>query len=73
MESLIGLLHHAAQVVRPGRSFVHQLIAHLKGRRRTRREHIRLNKNARADIQWWQVFISVLNGVSLRPRRVVQW
>lgn len=67
MESLIGLLHHAAQVVRPGRSFVHQLIAHLKGRRRPWREHIRLNKNVRADIQWWQVFISVWNRVSLSP------
>ena len=30
LESLIGLLHHVAQVVRPGRSFLHWLISHLQ-------------------------------------------
>ena len=66
LESLIGLLHHAAQVVRPGRSFLHRLISHLHGSRHGN-HHIRLNREARADIQWWMVFISVWNGVSLCP------
>ena len=31
LESLVGLLHHAAKVVAPGRSFLHGMIAFLKG------------------------------------------
>ena len=30
LESLIGLLHHAARVVKPGRSFLHRLISLLR-------------------------------------------
>ena len=32
LESLIGLLHNAARVVRPGRSFLHRLISHASSR-----------------------------------------
>ena len=72
LESLIGLLHHAARVVRPGRSFVHRLIAHLRGGRQDN-HFIRLNKEARGDIRWWQVFSELWNGVAIFPiaRRVV--
>ena len=66
LESLIGLLHHATQVVRPGRSFLHRLISHLRGGRHSN-HHIRLNKEARADIQWWRIFLDTWNGVSLVP------
>ena len=52
LESLIGLLHHAALVVRPGRSFLHWLIGHLWGGRQDN-HFIRLNRETRADIQWW--------------------
>ena len=34
LESLLGLLSHAARVVRPGRSFLHRLFSLLRGRRR---------------------------------------
>ena len=67
LESLLGLLHHAARVVKPGRSFLHRLTSLLKGRRREA-QYIRLNAEARADIMWWLVFAKVWNGISLCPR-----
>ena len=66
LESLIGLLHHAARVVRPGRSFLHRLISLLRGRRNDAK-YIRLNSEARADIWWWLVFAKLWNGVSICP------
>ena len=64
--SLIGLLNHAATVVRPGRSFLRSLIdasattAHL--------DHwVHLNALARADISWWHTFIEHWNGISPVP------
>ncbi len=64
--SLIGLLNHAAAVVRPGRTFLRSLIdasttvKHLD-------HHITLRAQARADIAWWYTFISSWNGVSILP------
>ena len=66
LESLIGLLHHAAQVVRPGRSFVHRPIVHLRSHQGHSNHQIRLNREAQTDIQWWRVFIIVWNGVVIR-------
>ena len=61
LESVIGLLHHAAQVVRPGRPFIQCLIFHLRSGRRDN-HFIRLNKEAQADIHWWQAFLELWNG-----------
>ena len=47
--SLIGRLHHASRVVKPGRAF------------------IRSYADAKADIAWWNSFISIWNEVSLIP------
>ena len=66
LESLIGLLHHAAQVVRPGRSFVHRPIVHLRSHQGHSNHQIRLNREAQTDIQWWRVFIIIWNGVAIR-------
>ena len=66
LESLIGLLHHAARVVRPGRSFLRRLINLLQGTRHNN-HFIRLNKEARADIHWWMVFVGTWNGISFYP------
>ena len=66
LESLLGLLHHAARVVRPGRSFVHRLVTHLRGRRQGN-HFIRLNREARRDLRWWQMFLESWNGVSILP------
>ena len=64
--SLIGLLNHAATVVRPGRTFLRSLIdasttvEHLD-------HHITLRAQARADIAWWYTFVSSWNGTSILP------
>ena len=54
------------QVVRPGWSFLHHLICHLKGSRHDN-HYIRLNKEAREDIQWWLILIGIWNGISIFP------
>ena len=65
-ESLIGLLHDASIVVRPGRTFLRRLIELLKGSHRRRNNaFIRLNKEARSDILWWHRFISQWNAFSM--------
>ena len=66
LESLIGLLQHACRVVRPGRSFLRRLIDLLRPPRRPH-HHIRLNRQSRADIQWWRVFACHWNGIALFP------
>ena len=59
--SLIGLLSHAAIVVRPGRPFLRSLIdaaASTQGL-----DHwVHLNAAARADLRWWHTFLKVWNG-----------
>ena len=62
--SLIGLLSHACKVVRSGRSFLRRLIdlstipMHLE-------HYVRLNLEARSDIEWWAQYSQVWNGVSM--------
>ena len=62
--SLIGLLIHAAKVVRPGRSFVRRLID-LSTTASDLHHHIQLRRSARSDIAWWIEFCSRWNGISL--------
>lgn len=62
--SLIGSLSHACKVVRSGRTFLRRLID--LSTKAVRLDHfIRLNEEARADLEWWYQFISPWNGVSL--------
>ena len=64
LESLVGLLQHAAKVVRPGRRFVRriiQLMASVKSRDR----FIRLNAEFRSDLQWWNRFLDGWNGIGI--------
>ncbi len=69
LESLVGSLQHASKVVRPGRSFMRRMHELLK-RSKRETDHIRLNKEFRADIEWWNTFLATWNGVSmLRPLR----
>ena len=62
--SLIGLLSHACKVVQSGRSFLRRLIdlstipQHLE-------PYVRLNLEARSDIEWWAQYLQVRNGVSM--------
>ena len=66
LESLIGELQHVSAVVKPGRSFLHRMITLLAGaRRRGRFCPVRLNREFRADLAWWTMFLRTWNGVSL--------
>ena len=67
LESLIGTLNHACKVVRPGRSFLRNMInlLHMQGRAsRKPHHHIRLNRPFRADLAWWRTFAQSWNGVA---------
>ncbi len=64
LESLVGSLNHACKVVKPGRAFKRRLqdlmtSVHRGGQR------LRLNLEARADIEWWCQFGLNWNGTSL--------
>ena len=62
--SLIGLLQHAAKVVRPGRTFVRCMID-LSMVAKKPQDHLRLNKAFRSDLEWWHYFVGQWNGISL--------
>ena len=64
--SLIGLLNHAASVVRPGRTFLRSLID-ASSSVKALDHHVHLPASARADIAWWHSFLQSWNGVSLLP------
>ena len=66
LQSLIGLLNHAAAVVRPGRSFVRNLIENMKTPRLLD-QPTRLTAKAKADIAWWLFFVEDWNGVGFFP------
>ena len=63
LESLIGSLHHACRVVRPGRAFLRRMID-LLCCFRSAHHPIRLNTEFRRDLQWWLDFLQVWNGSS---------
>ena len=64
--SLIGLLNHAASVVRPGRAYLRSFIN--AAATVTDLDHwVHLNREARADLTWWHTFLNVWNGTSIMP------
>ena len=63
LESLIGHLHHACKVVRPGRAFLRRMID-LLSHFRNRVHPIRINAEFRRDLQWWLAFFREWNGIS---------
>lgn len=64
MQSLVGTLNFACLAVVPGRAFLRRLINKTKG---VTRPHfrIRLDKETKADLQAWQIFIQHFNGRAL--------
>ena len=66
LQSLIGLLNHAASVIPPGRSFLRGLIEDMKRPARLD-QPTRLTAEAKADIAWWLLFVESWNGVGLFP------
>ena len=62
--SLLGLLNHACKAVRAGRSFLRRLID--ESTKAKRLEHfIKLNEEARSDLEWWHCFVEDWNRVSM--------
>ena len=61
LQSLAGHLNHACKVIRPGRRFLRGVFGLLS--QFHRRDH--MNSAFRADMEWWHVFASTWNGVSL--------
>ena len=66
LQSLIGLLSHAATVVPPGRAFIRRMIDLLKVARRPD-HHIRLTADFRSDLLWWASFLPGWNGRAILP------
>ena len=64
--SLVGQLHHASAVVKPGHTFLRRLID-LSTTVTKLHHHIRLKNSARSDIQWWHSFLAIWNGISYLP------
>ena len=64
--SLIGLLNHAAKVVRPGRAFIRSLIdASIQVS--LLEHHVHLSSAARQDLRWWHAFLHHWNDISMIP------
>ena len=64
LESLVGKLAHASQVVRPGKTFMRRMFELLAGTRLAH-HHIRLSKAFRSDLLWWATFLEVWNGITM--------
>ena len=64
LESIVGSLNHACRAVRPGRAFKRRLQNLMTTVARDGRR-VRLNLEARADIEWWHQFGLEWNGTSL--------
>ena len=64
--SLLGLLHHVASVVRPGRAFLRSLI-NAAARVQDLDHRVHLDSSARADLAWWHTFLGTWNGTSTMP------
>ena len=62
--SLIGHLQHATRVVKPGRSFLQRMFD-LAQVAKELHHHIRLSASFRSDLEWWAMFLSDWNGVSM--------
>ena len=64
LESLIGQLHHASTVVKPGRCFIRRMIELCKAVRNHDRP-LRLNKAFHSDLAWWRLFLRKWNGTAM--------
>ncbi len=64
LESLVGKLAHAAQVVQPGKTFMRRLFELQKGCRKLY-HMVRLSQSIRSDLQWWALFMEDWNGIRI--------
>lgn len=63
VQKLVGLLNHAAKVVRGGRTFLRRMIDCLRGR--PKNHHIKLTPEFHEDLRWWLEFVEEWNGVEV--------
>ena len=63
LESLVGKLNHACAVVTHGLTFLRRTI-NLLWDSKPHRRYIRLNKPCQLDLEWWNEFLPLWNGVS---------
>ena len=61
VQSVIGYMNFACKVIIPGRAFSRRLIDLTKGVTKPH-HHVRLNKEARADLAAWETFLTSFNG-----------
>lgn len=66
IQSLVGLLGHAASVIPPGKLFMRNLIDVMKCRPRPS-QRVRLTAKCKADIAWWALLAPEWNGISYLP------
>jgi len=66
LQSLIGSLNFACQVVRPGRAFIRRIIDLTRGVKKPH-HNIRLTLGIKADLNMWLEFLEGYNGVTLMP------
>ena len=64
MLSLLGILHNACQVVKPGMSFLRRMTELSKVAKRLH-HHIQLNTHFWLDLEWWVSLHPQWNGVGL--------
>ena len=66
LQSLIGSLNFACAVVPPGRTFRRRIIDLTRGLQKPS-HHRNLNKEARADLHAWAIFVKQFNGRGFFP------
>lgn len=69
--SLLGHLHFAMRIIRPGRSFVSYLLT-LAHSVKELHHHVRLTKECQRDLDMWHSFLSNWNGVSFFLQNMIR-
>ena len=64
LDSLIGQLQHATNVIKPDRSFLRRMFVLAKLAKKPW-HHIRINASFKADLAWWRTFLRTWNGISM--------
>ncbi|KAK3101174.1 hypothetical protein FSP39_001529 [Pinctada imbricata] len=64
IQSIVGLLNFACSVVTPGRTFLRRLIDLTRGLQKPHHRR-RLDKEAKADLEAWSLFVEHFNGKAL--------
>lgn len=68
LQSLLGKLQHISKCVAPGRLFVNRLLEKLRS---STGQHVRLDHEARKDLDWYISFLKEWNGISIISTGVI--